>query len=101
MIISVMRRQKGWWVVLFLTVLFVMTGCADVKPYQPRNHREEGPQGGLFTGPQGEWVIYRSDEPATGAEKKKKAETAADAGQPASDSQKKNQVETAPESKQP
>jgi hypothetical protein len=46
-------------------------------------------------------VIYRADEPAPGAEKKKKAETAADAGQPASDNQKKNQAEAAPESEQP
>jgi len=101
MIICAMRRQKGWWVVLFVTVLFVMAGCADVKPHQPRNHREEGSQGGIFTGPGGEWVIYRADEPAPGAEKKKKAETAADAGQPASDSQNKSQAEAAPESEQP
>jgi hypothetical protein len=71
MIICAMRRQKGWWVVLFVTVLFVMAGCADVKPYQPRNHREEGLKGGVFTGPGGEWMIYRSHETIADEEKKK------------------------------
>ena len=101
MMISAMRKQKGGWVALFLVALFVITGCADVKPYQPRNHREEGPQSGLFTGPQGEWVIYRSDAPAKEAEEKKKAESTPETGQSAPDGQPQNKPEAAPDSKQP
>ena len=35
----------------------VVAGCAEIQPYKIRNHREEGPQKGLFTGSQGEWLI--------------------------------------------
>ena len=94
MAISGIRRQKGWWWVLFLAVLLVMTGCADIKPYQPPNHREEGPQGGIFTGPEGEWVIYRSDEPAPDGEKKKDPDQA-------TDGQEKKKPDATPDSKQP
>ena len=101
MVMSTIRRQKGWWAVLLLAVLLVMAGCADVKPYQPCNHREEGPKEGLFTGPRGEWVIYRSDAPADDDEKKKKAEQTTAAGRPASDGQQNSKPEAPPESKQP
>ena len=80
MYIFTMRRQKGWWVALALALLLVLIGCADVKPFQPSNHREEGPQSGLFTGSQGEWVIYPSNKSAAEGEGKKKVETAASAG---------------------
>ncbi len=85
---------------LVLATLLVLAGCAEIKPYQPPNHREEGTQGGLFTGPQGEWVIYQSDEPADD-EKKKKAEQTTDARQPVSDGQQQSKPEAAPDSKQP
>ena len=90
MMICGLRGQKGWWLALFLVVLLVMAGCADVKPYQPPNHREEGPQGGVFTGPKGQWVIYQSDEPVGDSEKKKKPEGVTDTDQPVSEDQKKN-----------
>ena len=61
--------------------LFV-TGCAGIEPYEPRNHREEGPQKGLFTGSKGEFVIFRkADEPEKGTEEKK-AETKSGEQQP-------------------
>ena len=56
--------------VLLLTVA-VMAGCAGIQPYEPPNHREEGPEKGLFTGPQGEWVILGPKVPETAAEGKK------------------------------
>ena len=56
--------------VLLLTVA-VMAGCAGIQPYEPPNHREEGPEKGLFTGPQGEWVILGPKAPETAAEEKK------------------------------
>ena len=88
------RSQKVWWVAVFLAVVLVMAGCADIKPYQPPNHREEGPEGGVFTGPKGEWVIYRSDEPAPDDEKKKSPDEA-------TDGQEKKKPDAAPDSKQP
>ena len=52
-----------------LLVALLVTGCAGIKPYEPRNNREEGPQKGLFTGSEGEFVIFRkADEPETGSE---------------------------------
>jgi hypothetical protein len=56
----------------------LVSGCAGIEPYEPRNDREEGPQKGLFTGSDGEFVIFRkADEPETGSEvDKSSAETA-------------------------
>ena len=46
-----------------LLIVVVMAACAGIEPYEPRNNREEGPEKGLFTGSQGEWVILRVQEP--------------------------------------
>jgi hypothetical protein len=54
-------RKIRWTAILLLTVV-VMAGCAGIQPYEPRNNREEGPEKGLFTGSQGEWVILRAQE---------------------------------------
>ena len=48
---------------LLLMWLFV-TGCSGITPHQPRNHREEGTEKGVFTGSKGEFVILVPDEPA-------------------------------------
>jgi hypothetical protein len=49
-----------------LLVALMVTGCAGVKPYVARNDREEGPKQGLFSGSEGEFVIFRSaDKPGT------------------------------------
>jgi len=40
-----------------IIVLWMLTGCSGFTPYQPRDHREEGPQQGIFTGHSGEFVI--------------------------------------------
>jgi hypothetical protein len=45
--------------VILLLIFVLMIGCGGIQPYEPRNHREEGPEKGLFTGSEGEWVIYR------------------------------------------
>jgi hypothetical protein len=44
-----------------LAVLAILTGCTGMAPYEPRNNREEGPEKGLFSGSQGEFVIFRGD----------------------------------------
>ena len=50
---------------LFLVIMLssiLLAGCAGMKPYEPRNNREEGPENGLFSGPEGEFVILRKAE---------------------------------------
>ena len=56
------NSRKTRWTVVLLLIMVVMAGCAGIQPYAPRNNREEGPQKGLFTGAQGEWVILRAQE---------------------------------------
>ena len=50
--------RKWLWIGLLMFSLLV-TGCAGMAPYTPRNDREEGPERGLFTGAEGEFVIFR------------------------------------------
>ena len=47
-----------------LTVSAIVIGCTGMSPYEPRNNREEGPEKGLFSGSQGEFVIFRGDPAA-------------------------------------
>lgn len=66
-----------WGAILILPLLF--TGCADIEPYQPRDYREEGLEKGLFTGSEGEFVIFRkADEPANTSEDGKEPDGTAD-----------------------
>ena len=65
------HSRKVWWTVVLLLIVVVMAGCAGIQPYDPPNHREEGPEKGLFTGSQGEWVILGPKAAETGAEEKK------------------------------
>ena len=69
--ISRTHRRKSLWIGLLLVALLV-SGCADIKPYEPRNDREEGPEKGLFTGSQGEWVILGPKAPQKDKEEKNK-----------------------------
>ena len=55
-----------------VVVPLLFTGCTGIVPYQPRDYREEGLENGLFTGSEGEFVIFRkADEPETDSEGKK------------------------------
>jgi hypothetical protein len=65
---------------MLLAVLLVIAGCAEVQPYSPPNHREEGPAKGLFTGSQGEWVILGPKEPQKGAQDVKNGVPESDTG---------------------
>jgi len=53
-----------------LAALLLISGCAGIQPYEPRNHREDGPQNGLFTGSEGEWVIPSPRIPQIGTKEK-------------------------------
>ena len=59
--------------VTVLTVSAMLSGCTGMSPYEPRNNREEGPEKGLFSGSQGEFVIFRGD-PSTEDEKSEREE---------------------------
>jgi hypothetical protein len=76
--ISRTPRRKVLWIGALLVALLV-TGCAGIKPYEPRDHREEGPEKGLFTGSEGEFVIFsKADEPETGSKASKRSDETAD-----------------------
>jgi hypothetical protein len=76
--ISRTPRRKVLWIGALLVALLV-TGCAGIKPYEPRDHREEGPEKGLFTGSEGEFVIFRkADEPETGSKASKRSDETGD-----------------------
>ena len=80
--ISGTPRRKVLWIVALLVTLLVVAGCGGIKPYEPRNNREEGPQKGLCTGSEGEFVIFRkAEEPETGSEAGKRSEETADGEQ--------------------
>jgi hypothetical protein len=79
--ISRTHRRKVLWIGPLLVALLV-AGCAGIKPYEPRDNREEGIEKGLFTGSEGEFVIYRKvDESETGSEASKESDETADGEQ--------------------
>ena len=58
----------------WLLALIVVSGCSGIEPLELTNTREEGPEKGLFSGSDGEFVILRrtdedfaanADEPVT------------------------------------
>jgi hypothetical protein len=72
------HKRKALWIGL-LTATMLVTGCAGITPYEPRDHREEGPEKGLFTGSEGEWVIFRkADEPESDDQAGKGSDETAD-----------------------
>ena len=66
-------RGKALWIAASLAALLVIAGCAGIETYESRNNREEGPEKGLFTGSQGEWVILGPKAPQTGEGERKNA----------------------------
>jgi hypothetical protein len=45
------------------TVVLMFAGCAGITPYDPPDHGEPPPSRGLFSGADGEFVIYqKADE---------------------------------------
>ena len=65
-------RPKALCGAIFIVAL-LFTGCTGIEPYQPRDYREEGMKKGLFSGSEGEFVIFRKAvESETGSEGEKK-----------------------------
>jgi hypothetical protein len=79
--ISITLRRRALWIGLLLVAL-LLAGCAGIKPYEPRDYREEGLKRGLFSGSKGEFVIYKkAGEPQTGSEAGKRSDETADGEQ--------------------
>ena len=65
-----------------MLVVLLIAGCVGIEPYEPRDYREEGPEKGLFTGSEGEFVIFRkAEEPETGGEADKRSDETANGQQ--------------------
>lgn len=47
-----------------LLAAVLVSACAGLEPFEPRNDRVEGPERGLFSGEAGEFVIFRRDRAA-------------------------------------
>ena len=95
--ISRIHRRKALWIGTLLVALLVIAGCAGIEPYEPRNNREEGPEKGLFTGSDGEFVIFRkADGPKKGSEDKKSPNEPESAAQPEADSDQSGNVDEPP-----
>ncbi len=78
-------------------IAVIMAGCAGIEPFEPRNHREEGPEKGLFTGSEGEFVILRkAEEPKKDSEEKKSPKEAGSAVKPEADSGQSGNVDEPP-----
>ena len=62
------RRRSGGPAALALALSTVLTACADYKPFRPPDNSAipEGP--GLFSGEDGEWVLFRVEKEAAGEE---------------------------------
>jgi hypothetical protein len=76
---TIMRKEL--WIGPLLAALLV-AGCAGIKPYEPRDDRQEGLERGLYTGSEGEFVIYRKvDKPESGSEAGNSSDETADGGQ--------------------
>jgi len=81
--------QKALWIGPLLVVLLV-AGCAGIKPYEPRDNREEGMEKGLFTGSEGEFVIFRkANDPETDRETSKRLDETSDGKQQKTGSEKR------------
>jgi hypothetical protein len=89
--VSIILRRIAQWIGPLLVALLV-AGCAGMKPYEPHDYREEGLERGLYSGPDGEFVIYRKvDEPETGSEAGKRSDETADGEQQKMGSEEKKE----------
>jgi hypothetical protein len=50
-------NRKALWISSLLVTL-LLTACAGVEPFEPRDLREEGPERGMLSGADGEFVFY-------------------------------------------
>jgi hypothetical protein len=61
-----------------LVAVLIGSGCSGITPDgKLRNNREEGPQGGIFSGPRGEFVIVAPAQSTAGEKKPEESGKAA------------------------
>jgi hypothetical protein len=65
-----------------LLALLAAAGCAGIEPYEPRNAREEGPEKGLFTESEGEFVIFRQGSAPKSEEEPESGDAESDGANP-------------------
>ena len=71
-----LSRRNLYAGLVLLTLL--VTGCEGLTPYEARDYRENGPERGVFTGSEGEFIIYRKvEKPATGNKADKESDETA------------------------
>ena len=88
-IFKTLRRKKLWIGPLLAALL---AGCAGIEPYEPHDYRREGPKRGLFTGSEGEFVIYKkADEPEIGSEVDNRSDDTVDSEQQKIESEEKKE----------
>lgn len=75
------RRRKSGPGAALLLVLLLVAGCG-LQPYNVRNHREEGPEKGVFTGSEGEFVIFRYGDKPKSEEEPESGEAKTDTTNP-------------------
>lgn len=101
MILSSRAKPKALWIVALLVALLLLVGCAGMEPYEPPDHQGEGPEKGLFTGSEGEFVILQKpDQPKEVSEDKKEPKEAESTAQPEDDSAQTGNMAKPPEDKQ-
>ena len=85
-----MVQLKAFRITLLWAAVLLVAGCAGITPYDPPDYREEPPGRGLFTGAEGEFVIFRkAEEPETGNEVDKRSDEAAEGEQQKMSSEEK------------
>ena len=74
---SVIVRIRKTTLIIYsaLMVSVILAGCSGMTPTELRNNREEGPEQGLFSGAQAEFVIFRTDEAAKSGQAGEKSKT--------------------------
>lgn len=61
------KRGRRLLRLIAIVVVLLGSGCSGITPDgKLRNNREEGPQGGIFSGPGGEFVIVDPAPPTAG-----------------------------------
>lgn len=62
--VSLSHKNTALRIVVMLVASVIVAGCSGMTSVDLRNNREEGPENGIFSGSQGEFVIFRTEEAA-------------------------------------
>lgn len=72
------KRGRRLLRLIAIVVVLLGSGCSGITPDgKLRNNREEGPEGGIFSGPRGEFVIVAPAQSTAGEKKPEESGKAA------------------------